>query len=449
MYSITLVRIFLSFIIFGLFLVQHAHSHPAGTDNQGFGFFPETEPFLPVTDEHRAAWTRVVEHCFPVNTRDSLSGHCLTSLGEFFANEPVWSYSEMYVYGGDGWLPLFHNRLGQRRNYSAADFLSADVPFWRDIFDHEIEQRQELFLRVVNDSQCIEITRNDNEGMQDHLAERCAVRELYKYATYLNACNDAHYRISWLQNIQQEWDVEPPTDVFDDKNSFEIIFLELDESVSNEALRSAAKRSLQKSYLHASWVVAQCRQHGFILKPGEIFGSYTSTDENLPWSIVPWKSTAPRWHDESKYERLLSHTHEFIMKMAIKSGDYWAIRSGYLGSSVIAEFSEDLMEGHPLLMHRTIGDSQSSVGFSLGLNPSEKALHRAKAYLLLVEEAGEEFARLEYDPAKLVEEIQYVESGGLLKLPLTSAEIEAKRRESIRKYEEEELIREAQGELFK
>lgn len=448
MINTTLIRVFTSFIVLGLALEQHTHSHPVEEDNEGFGFSPEIEPFLPVTDEHRAAWDRVIEHCFPLNTRDSLSDRCMTSLGAYFANEPVWSYSHMYVYGGQGWMPLYHNDLSQRRNHSPADFLNTDVPFWKDIFDDQIEHRQELFLRVVNDSTCKEIVRTDREGMQDQLVDRCAAREMYKYAAYLSACSDANYWLPALQTTRQERGVDSSTDEFGDKIAFEIGFQLLDDFVSNKELRSAAKRSMEKSYLHASWVVAQCSQQGFILKPGAAFGSYTSTEENLPWSIVPWRSSAPRWANEKKYDRLLSHTHDFIMKIAIKSGDDWAIRSGYLGSSVIAEFSDDLMKRDPLLMHRVLGDTWS-YGYGFNFTSEEHARHRAQAYLLLVEEAGEEFALREYDPAELTAEIRYVKSGGLLKAPPTRAEIELKRRNSIRKYEEEELIREAQGELTK
>lgn len=99
MFSVSLIRVFISFIVLVLALVQHTHAHFGGhTDNEGFGSSLEKEPFIPVTEEHRAAWNRVLEHCLPLNTQDSLSDHCMTSLGEYFANEPVWSYSEMLVY---------------------------------------------------------------------------------------------------------------------------------------------------------------------------------------------------------------------------------------------------------------------------------------------------------------------------------------------------------------
>ncbi|MYD45121.1 MAG: hypothetical protein F4W92_02045 [Gammaproteobacteria bacterium] len=200
MFSTKLNRIFSSFIVLGLALVQHGHSHTVvGEHNKEFGFPPRTDPFLPVTDEHQAAWNRVLEECFPLNTRSSLSDHCMSSLGEYFRNEPVWGYSEMHVYMGGGWLPLHYIDLDPRRNYSPANFLDTDVPFWRHIFDDEVDQRQELFLRVINDSKCLEIARRNISGLHDELADSCAAREMYKYAAYLNACVDAENRLYELR----------------------------------------------------------------------------------------------------------------------------------------------------------------------------------------------------------------------------------------------------------
>lgn len=445
MYSTTLNIVFTSFIVLGIAPVQQAYSHQVGENNEGFGSPPMTEPFLPITDEHRAAWNRVLEYCLPLNSRDSLGDHCITSLGEYFANEPVWSYNHMFVYQQEGWLPLYHDELSQRRNHSAADFLDTDVPFWRHIFDDQIMQRQELFLRVVKDSKCQEITRNDNEGMQDYWAEHCAVREMYKYATYLSACFDANRRLTELHRVFPE-----DNPLFGGLNFFEYSFQLLDDFVTDEALKSSAKRSMEKGFLHASWVAVQCNQHGFVLKPGKTIGSYTSTEEKLPWSIVAWNVTGPWNNDERKYHWQLYHTHDFTMKVAIKSGDDWAVRSGYLGVSYVAEFSDDLRQRYPLLMHRVIGENPYGFGYGRKFFTWEdSARHRAKAYLLLVEEAGEEFARSEYDPAELTEEIEYVKSGGLLRSPPTHTDLLDEERESSRKYEEEELIREAQGELVK
>ena len=442
MIDVTLIRFFTGFILFGLVLVPHTHAHYGDSVTLP----PEGEPFLPVTEEHRAAWNRVIEDCLPLNTRTALSVRCITSLGEYFANEPIWTYKYVFVYDWDGWYPFYRDQLSQRRYHGPADFLNTDVPFWRHIFDGQIEQRQELFLRVVNDSKCQELASRQKKGMHVDLAEQCAAREMYKYAAYLSACFDATQRLTGFQETVAE---DPKNAEDRGLNLFEMSFRRLDENVSDEELKSAAKRHMEKGYLHASWVASHCSQHGLVLRPGVIvrgatsttgvtIGPYTSTDEKLPWWGLKGTQKAA----------VLSRTHEFIMKIAMKSGDDWAIRSGYLGRSIVAEFGEDLMRRYPLLMHRILGDSLLGGGYSVDFTEEERARHRAKAYLILVEEAGEEFARREYDPEKLKKHIQYIEQGGLLKAPLTRAEIEEKSREWLQRRQEDEVLKEVQGELF-
>ena len=404
-------------ILFWLVLVLHTHAHSSSVMLP-----PEREPFLPVTEEHRAAWSRVIEDCLPLNTRTALSVRCMTTLGEYFANEPVW-------FEWDGWYSFYYDGLSQRRYHSPADFLNTDIPFWRHIFDDEIEQRQERFLRVVNDSKCQELASRQQKGMHDHLAEQCAAREMYKYAAYLSACFDATKRLTQYQ----ETHAENPTNAEDHGlNLFELRARWLDENVSDEEIKSAEKRRMEKGYLHASWISSHCNQHGLVLRPGVTVrdatstmgvttGPYTSTDEKLPWRGLKGTQKAS----------VLSTTHSFIMKIAMKCGDDWAIRSGYLGRPVVAEFAEDLLQHYPLLMHRTIGDKRLGGGYARHYSEKELARHRAKAYLLLVEEAGEEFARREYDPEELAIQIQYIEQGGMLIAPFIRAEIEDKSRETL------------------
>ena len=448
MFNAHFIRVFTFFFVLGLALAQHIPANSAEhNDSEQLRTSLKTEPYLPVTAEHRAAWDRVIEHCLPLNTRDSLSAQCMTSLEKYFANEPVWAYSKMYVYGFDGWRHRRHDTLRLRRSYSPADFLNPDVPLWKHIFDDQLEQRQEIFLRIVKDSKCKEIVSPDNEGIHDRWAEHCEVRELYKYAAYLSACFDANHRVAELHRFPEP--ESPRAEYFGDKNEFEISFQMLDEIETNEALVSAAKRSMEKFYLHAAWVATQCSQHGFVVIPGETRASgpslryYTSTEEKLPWSALPWSSE----YEENKYLNFVYYTHDFIMKLAMKSGDDWAIRSGYLSRYYIAEFSADLRQRYPLLMHRVMGKRWSVFGYDSDFTPEQQAQHRAKAYLLLVERAGEEFARSEYDPAELTEEIQFVKNGGVLKAPATRTELMAKLRELQRKNQRIELMREAQGEL--
>ena len=441
MINANLIKVFTGVIVFGIVLVQHTHSHDGSTYPDGFRSSPEREPFLPVTEDHRAAWDRVLEDCFPLNTRDLLSAQCMTSLGEYFANEPVWSYALPYRYDNVyGWVPM-SNFFSLRGSHSRANFLNLDVPLWKHIFDDQIEQRQELFLQVVNDVKCLELASSQKEGIHDSLAEHCAARELYKYATYLYACTNASKFLARTQKVTPE-----DSHIFAGLNEFEISLQALEDRVSDEGKKSAAKLHMEKSYLHAAWVTAQCGQHGFIVRPGRTTGSYTSTEERLPWSELSWQVPI-MLSEEGKYHRLIYTTHEFIMKIAMKSGDDWAIRSGYLGQRYIASFADDLMRRYPLLMHRVMGNLWGDGNYGKAFSDKEHARHRAKAYLLLVEAAGEEFAHSEIDPTRLANEIRYVKRGGALTEPLSHAQVKAEREEWNRQLQKEKLRQESQGEL--
>ena len=437
MINANLIKVFTGMIVLGLVLVQHAHSHYDVQPPDGF-----PEPFLPVTEDHRAAWDRVLEDCFPLNTRDSLSAQCMTSLGEYFANEPVWSYALPYRYDNVwGWRPM-SNLFSLRNSHSRADFLNLDVPLWKHIFDNQIEQRQELFLQVVNDVKCLELANSKKEGIHDSLAEHCAARELYKYATYLYACTNASKFLARTQKVTPE-----DSNIFAGLNKFEISLQVLEVRVSDKGKKSAAKLHMEKSYLHAAWVTTQCGQHGFIVRPGRTIGSYTSTAERLPWSELSWDWQVSMFSEEWQYHRLIYTTHEFIMKIAMKSGDDWAIRSGYLGQRYIASFADDLMRRYPLLMHRVMGNLWGDGNYGKAFSDKEHARHRAKAYLLLVEAAGEEFAHSEVDPTRLANEIRYVKRGGALTEPLSHAQVKAERKEWNRQVQKEKLRQESQGEL--
>ena len=442
MLNINLIKVFASLIVFGLVLVQHTHSHVAGEDDDGFWTSPEREPFLPVTEDHRVAWDRVLEDCFPLNTRDSLSDQCMTSLGEYFANEPVWSYSVQYLYDRvNGWVPM-SDLFSLRRSHSRADFLNLDVPRWKYIFDDQIEQRQERFVQVVNDAKCLELASSKKEGIHDSWAEHCAARELYKYATYLYACTNASKFLARTQKVFPD-----DAKIFAGFNEFEISLQVLEERVPDEGKKFTAKHDMEKSYLYSAWVTTQCSQHGFIVRPGKTIGSYTSTEERLSWSELSWDMRVSMFEEEWKYHRLIFSTHEFIMKIAMKSGDDWAIRSGYLGQDYIASFADDLMRRYPLLMHRIMGDLWGNGNYGKAFSEKEHARHRAKAYLLLVDAAGEEFARREIDPTKLAKEIRYVKRGGSLSDPLSHAQVEAERKERVRQRQMKKLRQESQGEL--
>ena len=87
--------------------------------------------------------------------------------------------------------------------------------------------------------------------------------------------------------------------------------------------------------------------------------------------------------------------------------------------------------------------------FRVVLTAEERARHRAKAYLLLVEAAGEDFARREYNPEPLAQQIQYIEAGGVLKAPPTRAEMIEIISERERQRDAKKEVQGVQGEELK
>ncbi|MYD46706.1 MAG: hypothetical protein F4W92_10165 [Gammaproteobacteria bacterium] len=387
---------------------------------------PETETFLEVSDEQNASWEELIEQCTPIDTREPLSESCMLLAEQYFSKEPVWPYSQMYYYDAwDGWVPIFIRELTYK-NFTTADYVDKDVPYWNDVFDGQIEQRKKQFLKVVADSSCLDLASRNKLGIHPTNHKSCAARELYKYGAYLNACSRAHQRLSFLsQEITQE-------NQTGELNYYELSFSKLDEWVSDVPLRYSAKRRLAKGFLHASWVAEQCKVHGFVLVPGQSHLGLETTEEKMSWE-----------HDLEKYFLFVNHAYDLALRIAAKTGDDWAIRSRTMGRYLTDEFNEDLLKRYPLQFHREMGK-----GAGYDFTPQEKARHRAKAYLLLVEQAGEKVAQLEYDPSKLKREIRYVKNGGSLRFPPSRAEILKETRKWLQEYEEDEMLKEMKGELF-
>lgn len=387
---------------------------------------PEPKPFLEVSDEHRENWERLVEHCTPVDTQTPLTENCRSLAEKYFFDEPVWAYGNMYYYDwSDGWTRIYVRGLGGRTNHSFADFINDDVPMWRDIFDGQITQRQERFEQVVSDESCKDLVNRNTPGIQETKAQLCAARELYKFATYLSACDDAQSRLTFLHKSI------PMESGFDSQNHYELSFEGLDKWVPDTALRISAKRRLEKAYLHARWVEGQCKRDSDLLSPGLSEGIFSSEEIKRRFGFATDENVA-----------VLRRTHNQALTIAAKSGDDWALRS-YSFGSFTSEINHDVMKKYPLLMYRTLGD-----GSGYDFTRLDEARFRAKAYLLLVDQGGEELAQREYDPNRLKNEIRYVKRGGLLKPLPTHAEVLEARRKRLQQMIEDDLLKEAEHELL-
>lgn len=424
MVNVTLYAMLVSFVVSGTVSGQSVDYRSRVL--QRFDIRPETETFLEVSDAQRSAWDRLVKQCTPIDSRKPLSESCLDLAEQYFSKEPVWPYDMMYYYDAiEGWVPISIQEL-TFKDYTTADYVNKDVPYWYDVFDGQIEQRQEQFLDVLADSSCFDLASTNKLGIHPTKQEPCAGLELYKYAVYLNACSEAQQRLSFLRR-------EFPQETQNGKlNTFEISFDKLDEWVPDIPLRNSAKRRIEKGFLHAYWVAEQCDLHGFVLVPGMSHLGLKTTKEKMSWEL-----------DFNNYFLFVNQTHDIALRIAAKTGDDWANRSRNIGRYLTDEFNEDLLKRYPLLFHREMG-MRSGYRFT----SQERARHRAKAYLLLVEQAGEKIAKLEYDPTVLKEEIEYVKNGGSLRFPPSREEILKETRKRVQEYEEDELLKEAKGELF-
>ena len=364
-----------------------------------------------ISEPQHEAWKKVLEQCVPINSRGELSESCESALAEYFPTEPVWD-NRMYYYQKHTGLQILHPLvfLYDRDNvidlpYSAADFLDK-YPVWSDIFDGNVERRVETFLEVINDPTCTDLMSSKSVGIQENLASQCEAKELFKYAVYLDACSSAmnrHYILSdeAPESLPLTFDDESPT-----KYDLSLQFIRREIESADD--RKIAKRRMEKGYLLAYWTVQQCKSHGYVLMPGLTarMPASPSRSKTSDQSLLEWDHTWS-WYDK----RLLGRTYQNTLTIAAKSGHEWAIRTYDLNSVSGQAFRAELQHRYPILVHRWLGRKTGKTELH--------RRHRAKAYLLLKEKAGEAIAQLEYDSVDLATEIQYVMDGGELSYPTT------------------------------
>ena len=366
-----------------------------------------------ISASQQKAWEKVLEQCAPIKTRGELSESCESALSEYFPTEPVWD-NKMYYYQKRRGLETLYRlasglSYGRDRMsdlpYSAADFLD-DYPVWSDIFDGNIERRIEIFLEVLNDPTCKALISRRSVGIQENLASRCEAEELFKYALYLDACSSAinrHYILS-----QEDPESLPLTLENESPTTYDLSLQFIRREIEREDDRKIAKRRMQKGYLLAYWTMQQCESHGYVFIPGLTVWHWRSPSqtETADQSLLEWGHSWS-WHEKE----LLGRTYKHTLTISAKSGYEWAIQTYDLNSVSGQSFRAELRHKYPILVHRWLGRKTGKTDLH--------RQHRAKAYLLLKEKAGEVIAQLEYDSVDLASEIQLIEDGGELSYPST------------------------------
>ena len=424
-------------VLFGLcvalFLVPYTASGTTFNTFWNMGDFtvpPDPTAHIEESKEHQDAWQQALQKCLPVNRIEIFEDEeCLEALQTFFLNEPIWAYSALNYYDRtDGLQPLpikLVNFRSQVLPYSYADFLSDDIPFWRDIFDGNLHRHRSRFRKVVEDDECLELSKQTTNGVQAHLAKQCAARSMFKYATFLDACNVSMQRMMILINNPLR------SDFFTSKRSsgYEAAQEIIEEKIEDTTQRELARQRLEKGFLHAIWMEYECSPWGYSLLP-----------EFDPAPPPEGTTTIVETTSFDQMHHRIKRTHDTVLKIAAKCGDPWAIQSYPLGIFTSSEFNEDVKERYPLLMHRHLG---SHTGwFRSELSFTERLQHQAKAFLLLEESVGEKNAQNEYDPIELEEAIEYVSDGGKLKYARPLRDI-LRARERRFNEEEDQILKES------
>lgn len=351
------------------------------------------------SDVQRTAWEKVLEQCTPVEAGKVIGDSCYAALTTYFSTQPVWAYSKLRYFDSFRGVKLLWVRKINNRpfllSYSRADYAIERVPLLGDIFDGRVTQRLVRFGQVLKDEECENLNRRQSTGIRENLADRCNAREMYKYATYLDVCATGKQRLEALNSIDELSKEQ-------DLTTYDMSVYLTENKIQEFDSRTLLLEQLEKGYLHAYWVTEQCNSNGLVLVPN------------------PWISAADQsvqWITDRNFLHAVRRTHDAALRIAAKSGDEWAIRSFPLSTYNSGEFNDDVKENYPLLMHRHLA-SYTGSGLSKDLAREERRRHQAKAYLMLEEQEGAQFAQEVFDISNLNEEINYVRSGGDLTYPI-------------------------------
>ena len=113
---------------------------------------------------------------------------CIQRLDEYFSEVPIWRSTVILLFvgtRGSGHYSSFDTRA-HYMGYEELEYVQRDVPRWKDIFDGHEESRLDIVSAIFGDGACLSLTELGR--IQPSYAKRCEVRELFKYANYLDAC---------------------------------------------------------------------------------------------------------------------------------------------------------------------------------------------------------------------------------------------------------------------
>ena len=290
------------------------------------------------------------EHCEKVSAVPLRVGEsCTAQLTDYFNAEPIWNMDTLIVYV-DGKRTMHTRSLNERAfflRFSAADFSMGEVPRWRDVFDGRHERRLAVASIVSKKPECEHLSKRG--AISQELASRCEARELFKYATYLNACTTSNERMMFF--------LEPIVQV--GLSRYALARKNMLTQIAASEERGNGWQLVEK-YLLTLWLTEQCKMFRFT--------QLTEPDSQPRTGVVTYTI-------QELMERVRP-THDIAMSIAARAGDPWAIQS-YCQNELHTDPSywKSLFELNPLLFHRWM----AGIGYST-LNKEDRALHALNAY---------------------------------------------------------------------
>lgn len=385
---------------------DHSETGPNPLDHSPSHFYlPDGLISLHVeTEDQRLEWKTAVRTCTPIQPSEPLDSPCVGALSKYFMNAPVWDYGSLFyadIHGFSRADPFPINPRPVLLPYGPADYGLQDIPRWRDIFDGKLEQRKKAFAQVAADSKC---TENMHGAMQETTGNQCDAREMYKYAVYLDACTSAVERLKVLDKVTGRTE-------YRGMSTYDMTLQVIGEEIEDFVQQEMVKQSLEKGYLHASWVAHQCGSHRFALLP---------LKDEQEWRHESGFADVVEVSTDSASRWAVSQSHSVAMLIAARYGDDWAVQSYPITRLDEPGFLRDVYDKFPILYHRHLGAPHGTFGGSL--SRVEQRRHQAQAYLLLKQSLGTKVAQLSYDAADLKEEIEYIQEGGKLTMFLPEKE---------------------------
>ena len=287
---------------------------------------------------------------------------CFDRLTRYFKSEPIWEMAggmPYYVLVNYKYsLPAINPRGSHSYlKFTKADYLLQEVPTWSDIFDGRILERQDIVKSVFEDDACRALA--EKGGIRPELAERCQARELFKYATYLDACLTGFSRNIELMHTALGRSVYEMT-------IDEIRRLDAGNGEAGDPA-FVTELGITEFHMHSSWITRMC-----IALPGMAFNG----DLQPVWQ-GKLSELSDSYSDTLEFKKLVDKGHDAALGIAARSGDAWAIQT-YIspGLSPDPDYWNTLREINPLLVHRWMATDM--VGGSL--SEEEQLWHAVKAY---------------------------------------------------------------------